>query len=98
MLSLPSSFLKDQEIENIESDVNNKIQQGLVYACKSWGYHLEKSAKDAEVTTTLKKFLKEKILYWVEVMSLLRMASYEGSSSEDTLVQCGETFDSVRKV
>ncbi|KIK55413.1 hypothetical protein GYMLUDRAFT_1018089, partial [Collybiopsis luxurians FD-317 M1] len=98
MLSLPSSFLKDKEIENIVSDVNTKIKQGLVYACKSWGYHLEKSTKNSKVTTALEQFLKEKIFYWIEVMSLLRLASHQESIREDTLVQCGDTLDSVRKV
>ncbi|KIK55420.1 hypothetical protein GYMLUDRAFT_248670 [Collybiopsis luxurians FD-317 M1] len=98
MLSLPSSFLKDKEVENIVSNVNDKIQQGLVYACKSWGYHLGKSRKNAKVTTAMEQFLKEKIFYWIEVMSLLRLASHRESIREDTLVQCGDTLDSIRKI
>ncbi|KIK58272.1 hypothetical protein GYMLUDRAFT_140737, partial [Collybiopsis luxurians FD-317 M1] len=78
MLSLPSSFLKDKEVKNIESAVDNKIKQILVYACKSWGYHLEKcTLKNAKnnanlMEISLQKFLEEKIVYWVEVMSVLQ--------------------------
>ncbi|KIK66981.1 hypothetical protein GYMLUDRAFT_915410 [Collybiopsis luxurians FD-317 M1] len=98
MLNLPSSFLKDKEVENIVLNVNNQIKRSLVYACKSWGYHLERSPKDAEVTRAVKQFFNKKILYWVEAMSLLRLSNHKENSSEDTLVQCGDILESVRQV
>ncbi|KIK66938.1 hypothetical protein GYMLUDRAFT_156943, partial [Collybiopsis luxurians FD-317 M1] len=97
MLNLPSSFLKDKEVENIVLNVNNQIKQSLVYACKNWEYHLKRSPKDAEVTRALKEFSNKKILYWVEAMSLLRLSNYKENSSEDTLVQCGDILESVRQ-
>ncbi|KIK58268.1 hypothetical protein GYMLUDRAFT_701502, partial [Collybiopsis luxurians FD-317 M1] len=102
ILNLPSSFQKDKEVENIESDVDNKIEQSLVYACKSWGYHLEKSTKDVEKTTnlmeTVQEFLKEKIIYWVEVMSVLRVSKHEQETANDTLVQCMDILNLIEKI
>ncbi|KIK58309.1 hypothetical protein GYMLUDRAFT_102638, partial [Collybiopsis luxurians FD-317 M1] len=87
MLGLPSSFLKDTQVDNIESDIDVRMTQSLVYACKSWGYHLGKATRNAEITTAFTQFLNQQIIYWVEVMSVLRVSKSEKEAVNDTLLQ-----------
>ena len=98
VLGLPSSFLKDRDVESIESEIQSKIMQSLIYACRSWGYHLEKSARNEGIISSLKEFLNEKIIYWVEVMSLLRQLTDEKTTTIDAMSECVNILNIVDQV
>jgi hypothetical protein len=84
--NLPSSFLLDSELGNLEHLVQESIfsATGLVYACRHWTSHLIKAPPFGDVAQDLQeRFLElchEKIIFWVEAMNLLseKEACYEG--------------------
>ena len=53
---------------------------------------------DVDIITLLAQFMDEKIVYWVELMSLLRVGKYKEESKNNPLGQCVEILDSVQKV
>jgi hypothetical protein len=85
MCSLPSSYLLDDEVPNIEVLVRDNIHavDGLSYACRYWTFHLLEAIRInvsfALIETQLEQFLNEKALFWVEAMSLLK----EGFSCQE---------------
>ncbi|CAE6503344.1 unnamed protein product [Rhizoctonia solani] len=74
---LPSSFLYDNEVEDIDSRVNEFISAELQYSCHYWSAHLK--ASDPAAALTLMKpldfFLNTNLLLWMEVMSLTKNMS-----------------------
>lgn len=49
------------------------------------------------ITTRVHNFMNEKVIYWVEVMSLLRVVKYEKEDSK-TLGLCLDILNSIEKV
>ncbi|KIK53160.1 hypothetical protein GYMLUDRAFT_179287 [Collybiopsis luxurians FD-317 M1] len=86
---LPSSFQNDEELENLAAQIDKNIPPFLQYACQFWATHLESSYSSlndqnrAVIRDTLLKWLNNNSLFWIEVMSLLKLA--------------GECYHSLRK-
>ncbi|THU75307.1 WD40 repeat-like protein, partial [Dendrothele bispora CBS 962.96] len=72
---LPSSFLKDIEIQDIKSRIQACIDEDLQYSCNFWGFHLEKSNFSKEISNNLELFLNEKGLFWIEAMNIMGVIS-----------------------
>ncbi|KAH7323326.1 hypothetical protein B0J17DRAFT_682974 [Rhizoctonia solani] len=74
---LPSSFLYDDEVEDIEARVKKFISAELRYACQYWSAHLDASDPTASSTlmTLLDRFLTTNLLLWMEVMNLTKQIS-----------------------
>ncbi|KAF5366546.1 hypothetical protein D9758_008968 [Tetrapyrgos nigripes] len=68
---LPSSFLADKDVPGIKEKLQ-RIDDTLRYACNYWGYHLGQSNMDAELDSQVIRFLKEKLMFWIEAMNLIR--------------------------
>jgi hypothetical protein len=92
--NLPSSFLFDSEVENLNDlvDENIRSKAALEYACWYWTSHLIEvsptSDKAQDLRAALVGFSEEKILFWIEVMNLLsaKDACYDGVSAVMTWV------------
>lgn len=56
---------------DLQARVQTKIQSHVQYACLYWPTHLSKSKHTWRSIENLKTFCTEKILYWLEVLSLL---------------------------
>ncbi|KAG8935564.1 hypothetical protein FRC00_010896 [Tulasnella sp. 408] len=75
--------LSDLSKSNSDPEVQNRIGQhvpgGLQYCCRAWSAHLEAGICAAQLdselrqslASNLKKFSEEKLLFWLEVMSLI---------------------------
>lgn len=75
--------LSDLSKSNLDPEVQNLIRQhvpwGLRYCCRAWSKHLASGLRasqlDAEsmqsVVLNLQKFSEEKLIFWLEVMSLI---------------------------
>ncbi|CAE6527442.1 unnamed protein product [Rhizoctonia solani] len=74
---LPSSFLYDHEVEDMDSRVQEFISSELRYACQYWSAHLDGSdaAGAPTLMTLLNYFLTTNLLLWVEVMNLTKNIS-----------------------
>ena len=74
LLSLPNYAL-NSEVDDLEARINNRISVALGYACKSWHSHLTRMEGDvSNVISDLRRFLEEKFLAWLEVVSVLGAA------------------------
>ncbi|CAE6484566.1 unnamed protein product, partial [Rhizoctonia solani] len=69
---LESSFLFDENVDNLQSRIKDKISPPLVYACRYWANHLSLVANVDGVLTALSEFLATQLLFWMEVLNLLR--------------------------
>ncbi|KAF5350385.1 hypothetical protein D9758_012451 [Tetrapyrgos nigripes] len=85
--NLPSSFLPDNEVPGIGARVAQKLGEAVGYSCVFWGYHLTEGNTTEEINQKMERFLKKKVLFWIEGMNLLRKMS-----------DCIKTLDLVLKV
>ena len=70
LLSLPDYAL-NSEVEDLETRAKERISIALQYACKSWHNHLTEARGDlTAVVSTLRRFLRERFLAWLEVLSV----------------------------
>ncbi|KIK53144.1 hypothetical protein GYMLUDRAFT_207531, partial [Collybiopsis luxurians FD-317 M1] len=89
MCGLPSSFQNDEELENLSGQIDKNIPPFLQYACQFWAVHLERSYSSLNdqiktgIRDALLMWLNDKSFFWIEVMSLLKLA--------------GECYHSLRK-
>ncbi|THU92012.1 WD40 repeat-like protein, partial [Dendrothele bispora CBS 962.96] len=95
MCDLPSSFLADRDVPNINQTIEEKINEGLWYSCNFWGFHLTNAnSHEGEVIETFKKFMDEKILFWIEAMNLLGRLPWIGVMNVPWgLTACVEILD-----
>ncbi|KAG8786363.1 hypothetical protein FRC12_016675 [Ceratobasidium sp. 428] len=68
--NLESSYLLDEEVPDIDQRVDQAISQALLYACRHWAAHLERADYSQDCSQPLYEFLSERLLLWMEVMSL----------------------------
>jgi len=70
LLSLPDYAL-NSEVEDLQARIERRVGVALQYACKSWYSHLIEAKGDiATVVSTLRSFLQERFLGWLEVLSV----------------------------
>ena len=67
----------NSEVNDLGERVEKHIDQALQYACKSWHKHFVnvKPAHALKITPLLHMFLEKKFLFWLEVLSVLGVAS-----------------------
>ena len=72
MCKLPDA-VANSEVEDLDKRIKQHLNPALQYACKSWHKHLvdENAVHTPTVTSTLHRFLEEKFLFWLEVLSVL---------------------------
>ena len=70
LLSLPTYAL-NSEVEDMKGKIDDVVSKALCYACRSWYNHLTEVREDfAVIIPTLRSFLQEKFLGWLEVLSV----------------------------
>jgi hypothetical protein len=70
---LSTSHVCNADMPNIKDKMETYIPNHLRYACLFWGDHLKGTSFSYEISDAVKKFLVEKLLFWLEVLSLLKM-------------------------
>jgi len=70
---LPSSFLLDSEVPNINNRIRANIDDSLKYSCLYWSQHLQHLAHTSSGVglREIGDFLQLKVLFWIEAMNLL---------------------------
>lgn len=77
MCNLESSCLLNKEVADLVARINQCIFAECLYACCFWAAHLGHVGKaegflvDAAFRNALQTFLTEKLLFWLEVLSIL---------------------------
>jgi hypothetical protein len=70
---LPSSFLLDWEVGDLEQRIQDNITEVLRYSLCHWGSHLIQGGDAGnELPTFLRHFLDKQLLFWIEAMNLIR--------------------------
>ena len=77
MCKLPDG-VANSDVDDLSERTNRYIDPALQYACRSWHTHLVRThttpAKKLEITSIMHQFLEEKVLFWLEVLSVLGAA------------------------
>ena len=74
LLSLPDYAL-NSEVKDLQTRIKDHISVALEYACKSWYSHLIEARGDVTaIISTLRSFLQEGFLAWLEVLSVIGTA------------------------
>ncbi|GAB1524878.1 hypothetical protein RhiTH_008034 [Rhizoctonia solani] len=77
---LPSSFIADENVDNLQDRIKHRISATLAYVCRYWASHVGLTPANDDLLEDLSVFLSERLLFWMEVMSLRRelLAGIEG--------------------
>ena len=75
MCKLPDG-VANSDVDDLKERTERYIDRALEYACRSWHKHLvdPTPAQMVEITPILHRFLEEKFLFWLEVLSVLGAA------------------------
>ncbi|KAG8736518.1 hypothetical protein FRC12_017568 [Ceratobasidium sp. 428] len=68
--NLPSSYLRDGTVPDIDRRVDDKIPHHLLDACRQWGIYIEFSPLCDQLVGALYEFLSSRLLLWMEVLNL----------------------------
>ncbi|KAF8756903.1 ribosomal large subunit assembly [Rhizoctonia solani] len=88
---LRSSYVPDNEVEDIEEKVQNVISPELSYVSRYWAVHLHSAVGSADLMSELEEFLSMRLLLWMEVMNLKK---YTGQMSKS--IRLVETWGAER--
>ena len=74
MCKLPDA-VANSDVNDLKERTEKYIDPALKYACMSWHTHLVDAdtmpAHAPKIVPTLRRFLEEKFLFWLEVLSVL---------------------------
>ncbi|KAH7335048.1 WD40-repeat-containing domain protein [Rhizoctonia solani] len=68
--NLESSYLTDDQVDDMKARVTRFISPTVSYACRYWGAHLSLSPAVDNTRNMLLDFLHNRLLFWMEVLSL----------------------------
>ena len=77
LCDLPSSFLLDSEVPDLDRQVKENISDVLMYSCRYWAQHLgqTKPRDSTPLLSCIRDFLFVQVLFWIEAMNLLQSYS-----------------------
>jgi hypothetical protein len=69
---LETSYLANDDVEDLNTRVDQHIPPALLYACRFWGDHLKHTDFKTDLFRKVETLFKEKFLFWLETLSLTR--------------------------
>ncbi len=69
---LETSHCRNADVPDLASRVEKAILPHLSYGCRFWADHLGATAYDSDILKEVKDFLYHRLLYWLEVLSLIK--------------------------
>jgi hypothetical protein len=69
---LETSYLANDDVEDLNTRVYQHIPPALLYACRFWDDHLKHTDFKADLLRNVETLIKEKFLFWLEALSLTR--------------------------
>jgi hypothetical protein len=69
---LETSYLLNEEVEDLGDSVKKWISPGLRYSSHQWANHLNSNPFDAEIFSHVEYFMTHQFLFWLEVLSLTK--------------------------
>jgi hypothetical protein len=72
---LETSYVSNDDICDLNARIQNHISVHLAYACHFWANHLQKTQFTTTVLSDVDDFLTHWLLFWLEVLSLIKKLS-----------------------
>ena len=69
---LETSYLANDDVENLNTRIDKHIPPALLYACRFWDDHLKQTDFKTDLFRKVEIFFKAKFLFWLETLSLTR--------------------------
>ena len=69
---LETSYLANDDVEDLNTRVDEHIPPALLYACRFWGDHLKHTDFKPDLFQKVETLFKEKLLFWLEALSLTK--------------------------
>jgi hypothetical protein len=70
---LETSYLANDDVEDLNTRVDQHIPPALLYACRFWDDHLRHADFKMDLFGKVETFFNEKFLFWLEALSLTRI-------------------------
>ncbi|KDN43054.1 hypothetical protein RSAG8_06377, partial [Rhizoctonia solani AG-8 WAC10335] len=90
--ALTSSYVSDNEVEDLNVRVIQAISPGLMYASQYWSAHLGLGAFQNEFVTIIHRFLSENLLIWMEILNLTKNMRLGTNIIRQVEKWCSEQF------
>ena len=71
--ALESSFVADEQVNDLEARIKTNISPTLAYACQYWADHLGMATRSGVLSKSLADFLSHRLLFWMEVLNLMKL-------------------------
>lgn len=75
LCNLTSSYIHNTDVTDLQDRVGRNITPHLLYACRFMGDHLSAAVYDKQLLHEVRDFLHERLLCWLEVLSLTKHMS-----------------------
>ena len=72
---LENLYMRNSDVLDLKERISQNIPSSLAYACQYWSHHAQHWADMRLLPRRVEAFLKEKSLFWLEVLSLLGKVS-----------------------
>src|SRR6266576_2673764 len=69
---LETSHCRNADVPDLATRIEKTILPHLSYGCRFWADHLGATAYDTDILSEVKDFLHYRLLYWLEVLSLIK--------------------------
>ena len=69
---LENSHLRNNDVVDLSARIKTYISTQLSYSCRFWADHVRATAVTPGLDAKVKAFFETKILYWLEVLSLIK--------------------------
>ena len=70
MAELETSFLRNDEVQDLNDRIARTISMHLRYVCRYWAEHLRNALFSEDLLRMLTAFVNDHLLHWFEVLSL----------------------------
>jgi hypothetical protein len=77
---LETSYLANDDVEDLNTRVGEHIPPALLYACRFWDDHLKHTDFKMDLFRKVQTLFREKFLFWLEALSLTRIISLAPSA------------------
>jgi hypothetical protein len=70
---LETSYLANDDVEDLNTRVDQHVPPALLYSCRFWDDHLKHTDFKTDLFRKVETLFKEKFLFWLEALSLTRI-------------------------
>jgi hypothetical protein len=86
--NIATPYARNDDLD-LDERIEKAISPRLSYACNFWSEHLQATTSDIELRCAVNEFLHTRLLYWLEVLSLMKTRnSFTGTDAHTRLEPC----------